>query len=78
VCFDAAQDDEQFIDAELGCECGHEVDEVRPFEACGPILIPGGETHVWKGFRELARGQRHVLMGRNIAAGGDEDLGHGA
>ena len=75
--FNGAQDDEQFIDAEPGRKGGHEIDEVRPFEACGPILIPGRETHIRKGFRKLARRQRHVLMGRNIAAGGDEDLRHG-
>jgi hypothetical protein len=75
--FNRAQDDEQFIDAELGGKCGHEIDEVRPFEARGPILVPGREAHIGKGSRELASGQRHVLMGRNIAAGGDEDLRHG-
>ena len=76
-CLYGAQHDEQIIHQQIGLERGDEIDKVRSFEACGRIPVPGGEARARESSRKLLSRQCHVLMGRNIAAGGDEDLRHG-
>ncbi len=69
---------EQLLHRKLRGEAGDKIDEVRAFKSQRLIAIPGREAHIGKRALKRVCRERQVLLGSNIATGGDEDLRHGS